>query len=245
MLDEMAPFETAEHWDNAGLMVGDPDQIVHSALVALDPGFDVIRHAIQTGCDLIITHHPLIFRPLVNLDLARPLAKKISMLIKAGISLVSMHTNLDKCASGVADTMAGALGLKDVKADGAMRTGTIAAPVPLAAWIGALPFRGAKVVDAGKDVSFVGMCPGSGMDYWLEAFDMGCDTFVTGDVRYHAAVDARDAGMNVIDLGHFATEEIAIGPVSAMLQEKLQGIEVTGFKGKDVFISQPGKEREY
>jgi len=75
------------------------------------------------------------------------------------------------------------------------------------------------------------------MGLWEEAFRLGCDTFVTGDVRYHDARDAVDAGMNVVDLGHFATEELVVEPLARLLKRQLKGVEVVAFRGKDVFAS--------
>ena len=110
LLDGIAPFDLAEKWDNVGLLVGDAGQEIKKAVISLDPGFDVISKAEETGCDLIITHHPLFIEPLKNLNLKNATALKAGMLLKAGISLVAMHTNLDAAEGGVADVLAQSLG---------------------------------------------------------------------------------------------------------------------------------------
>lgn len=106
VLDGMAPFGTAEPWDNTGLMVGDPLMEVSSILVALDPVTETIEAAVSCGADLIVTHHPLIFSPLKRIDLQENVCRRIGRLIRSSIALVSMHTNLDAARGGVADELA-------------------------------------------------------------------------------------------------------------------------------------------
>ena len=236
VLDTIAPFEGAQEWDNVGLMVGDVESPINSVLVALDPSLEVIHKAKEARIDLILTHHPLILQPIIRIDLQDVIAKKIAMLILTRINLISMHTNLDKAPGGVADELAKRLGLNDVRSDGYMRIGSINKPVPLNDWITALRVRSARLIDTGRDVSMVALCPGSGMEYWKQALSLGCDTFVTGDVRYHAGLDAKEAGMNVVDLGHFGTEEIIVIPLAERLKQELKGVAVHAHQGRDVFI---------
>ncbi len=235
VLDMIAPFEAAEEWDNVGLMVGDPCSEIKSVLVALDPTLEVIEAARETGMDLILTHHPLIFKPISRIDLKDMIAKKIAMLLEARINLVSMHTNLDKAPGGVADELAKMLGLHDISNYGSLRVGSIKMPTPLGGWVHTLPVKSARLIDVGRDVLMVGVCPGSGMDYWQQAREMGCDTFVTGDVRHHAGLDARESSMNVLDLGHFGSEEIIIKPLTERLKQELKGIAVHAYQGRDIF----------
>ncbi len=241
ILDAIAPFHTAEQWDNVGLMVGDPDQEISTVVVALDPSFEAISFARDAGADCIITHHPLFFEPMRCLNLQEGTAKKVSLLVKAGISLLSMHTNLDLAPGGVADVLARELGLEDVQAHGMLRTGTVRGDLALSAWTGTLPFTNIRLCDAKRAVHHVCACPGSGMSSWREALEMGCDTFVTGDVRYHAALDAIEAGMNVIDLGHYGTEKIIVKPFMEKLHNELQGMQVIAYEGGDVFTSIEGE----
>lgn len=235
VLDAIAPFETAEEWDNVGLIVGDSHSTVKSVLIALDPSLEVIHSARDSGIDLILTHHPLIFNPIKQIDLQQLPAKKIAILINSHISLVSMHTNLDKAPGGVADELAKKLELIDVRTYGIMRTGSLSTPVPLKEWISALGIRTARYIDSGPMVSRVALCPGSGMDYWKQAHDIGCDTMITGDVRYHAGLDAKESGLNVVDLGHYATEEIIITPLAEKLHNELNGVEIHAYHVRDIF----------
>lgn len=241
VLNSIAPFDSAEQWDNVGLMVGDPHQEINSILVALDPSHETIEAAQVKGIDLIISHHPLILTPLKRIDLREGLARKIGVLIRSGIALVSMHTNLDAAAGGMADVLAGRLSLQDVKPLGAMRYGTIKEAKPLYSWAKSLPFDTIRIVDAGLPVKNVCACPGSGMGYLNEARSLGCDTLVTGDVRYHAALDAREAGINIVDLGHFPTEQIAIAPFAEKLRRELQVLPIYIHQAKDVFMNIKGE----
>jgi len=188
VLDGIAPFDTAEPWDNTGLMVGDTLREVRSVLVALDPSTEVIHEAEKLGADLIITHHPLIFTPLK-----------------------------------------------------ALRIGKVEQPCSLYAWAASLPFETVRIVDGGRPVKTVCACPGSGMDYLDEAIGRGCDTLVTGDVRYHAGLDAKEAGINVVDLGHFATEEIIIAPLAKRLGSLLPDVTVRAYGARDVFMQIKGE----
>ena len=241
ILDVIAPFETAEKWDNVGLMVGDPSQEITAIVVSLDPSFEAITWAEKHAADCIITHHPLFFEPIRCLNLQENTAKKVSMLLSSGISLVSMHTNLDLAEGGVADVLAQKLSLNNIQKNGVLRTGTVPGDKTLPLWSRGLPFPNSRLVDAGRTVRRVCTCPGSGMDYWRDAYALGCDTFVTGDVKYHAALDAKEAGMNVIDLGHHGTEELIVIPFMEKLQQELPGVYISAYESADVFLSGKGE----
>ncbi len=241
VLDTIAPFHTAEQWDNVGLMVGDPHQEVRSALVALDPSLEVINAAAEAQKDLIITHHPLIFTPLKVVDLREAVSRKIATLIRCSVALVSLHTNFDIAAGGVSDVLAERLSLRDVQSFGPLRTGTVDGEQTLCAWAVDLPFDTVRVADAGRLVKKICMCPGSGMEYIKSAVDMGCDTFVTGDVKYHGALDARESGINIVDLGHFATEQIALVPLTERLRRELPDISIDIYEEQDVFMNIKGE----
>ncbi len=241
-LDRLAPLASAEAWDNVGLMVGDLGSEISSVLVSLDPSLAAIAWARDQAIDLLLTHHPLILHPIRNVRLDEGVGRKIGQLVRAGIALVSLHTNLDAASGGVADTLAERVGLEAIEACGMLRAGRVAAGGALAPWVRSLGFGEARIVDAGRDVKYVAVCPGSGMDAWREALSRGCDTFVTGDVRYHAALDAREAGLNVVDLGHYATEALVCRPLVGTLRGVLAGVDVRVFEGQDVFQSIKDKE---
>lgn len=222
-LETLAPPELKMEWDNVGLLCGDRAAEVTRVLVALDPFEHVCREAAQRGAQLLVTHHPLIFRPLKSVTQDSAVGRSILLLSRHGISAVNAHTNLDIACGGVNDVLARALGLCDIRPIGSenlLRAGVCAPqtlPEFLAQVKSALGCPGLRYVDAGKPVRRVAVGGGSCADEMDEALRAGCDTFVTADVKYNQFWDAQALGLNLIDAGHFATEN----PVVAALAEQL------------------------
>lgn len=222
-LEKLAPPELKMEWDNVGLLCGDRAAEVTRVLVALDPFEHVCREAVQRGAQLLVTHHPLIFRPLKSVTQDNAVGRSILLLSRNGISAVNAHTNLDIACGGVNDVLARTIGLRDIRPIGAenlLRAG-VCAPQELPAFLAqvktALGCAGLRYVDAGKPVRHVAVGGGSCADEMDEALRAGCDTFVTADVKYNQFWDAQALGLNLIDAGHFATEN----PVVAALAEQL------------------------
>lgn len=219
----LAPKELAYSWDNCGLLLGSPRQEVKKVLVALDLFEDVADEAIEVGADLIVTHHPLIFDPLRQITDDTATGRTVMKLIAHNISAVNAHTNLDIAPGGVNDCLADILGLSDVQvigSQGLLRMGltcdknlhTFLARVKNTLGVPALRYAGKSTLCHRVAVGG-GAC---GSD-WAVACEHGCDTFVTADVKYNQFRDAYDAGLTIIDAGHFHTEH----PVCAYLSEKL------------------------
>nr|MBQ8244388.1 Nif3-like dinuclear metal center hexameric protein [Oscillospiraceae bacterium] len=230
-VETLAPRSMKMDWDNVGLNVGHRDKEVKKILVALDPFSHVCREAKDWGADLLVTHHVLIFRPGFVTD-ATAQGRNTLFLIENGIAHINAHTNLDLAPGGVNDCLAARLGLENpqvinpmgVDADGRewglLRCGTVqkqAFPEFLAHVKNALGCEGLRFVDAGKPVRKVASGGGSCCDEMQEAVDAGCDTFVTSDAKYNDFWDAYDLGLNLIDAGHFYTEN----PVTGYLAEKI------------------------
>ena len=233
-IETLAPRSMMMDWDNGGLLCGDPDQPVEKILVALDPFEDVCAEAAQRGAQLIVTHHPLIFRPAKAVTTETAVGRAIRFLIRHDISAINAHTNLDCAPGGVNDVLARRLGLQRVEVlapSGQTEDGTpwgllragIVEPQPLEAFLQtvkqALDCPGLRYVQGSPTVRRVAVGGGACASELMDAFRAGCDTFVTADVRYNQFWDARDLGMNLIDAGHFSTEN----PVCQALGEKLQG----------------------
>ncbi len=204
-LAQVAPPELAAKWDNVGLLV-DAGVAPTGVLFALDITPEVVNEAAALNCHLIVSHHPVIFRPLKQIttqDVAFQLMSK-------KISAICMHTNLDAVDGGVNDVLALLFGLQDAAkfADDCGRIGTIA-PMPSAEF-GALCERvlGAKVkcVDLGNEISRVAVVGGSGGSYLHEAASLGADVLLTGEAGHHDAIDAKRLGINLFVAGHYATE---------------------------------------
>ena len=226
-MDTIAPPYMKMDWDNCGLLCGRKDKEVRKILVALDPFRNVIQEAIDLGADLIITHHPLIFSsPLMAVNEDTETGRCILKLMEHGIAAINAHTNLDLAPGGVNDVLAQTLGLQDIKIInpienyGLLRCGTIAEHT-LAAFLSVvkenLHCDGLRYVNAGKPVRKVAVGGGSCADEMVEALDAGCDTFVTADVKYNQFRTAFELGLNLIDAGHFHTEN----PTMPILAGKL------------------------
>ena len=339
IIGKMAPPGLAESWDNPGLQVGDPTMEISRIMVALDATPIVIQSALSSSCQLLLTHHPLIFKPQKTISTATPQGRSIHAAIRGGLAVACMHTNYDCVNGGLNDVLAGVLGLgscrplrvtgsqelvklvvfvpeehlERVRAEllgygeqlgayrdcsfaapgvgtftsqagshpflgvagvqqrveevrlellldrknlsravktllsahpyeepafdvypllneggttGLGRVGTLPEPVPLALFAERVAEKlrapGLRYVgETGAMVSKVALCSGSGASLMHNAERAGADVLLTGDVKYHEALDARDLGIALIDAGHFPTEIIMVDAVVNRLQEML------------------------
>ena len=230
-VETLAPRSMKMDWDNVGLLCGSRATPVTKVLVALDPFEHVCKEAADWGAEVIVTHHPLIFRPLPNITDETTIGRGIRTLIRHDISAINAHTNLDQAPGGVNDVLAKTLGLADIQVItpcgevdgqpwGLLRMGEVPEQT-LSDFLSAvkenLRCEGLRYVDGGKPVRKVAVGGGACADGYMEALDAGCDTFVTSDCKYNQFWDAHDFGLNLIDAGHFHTEN----PVVAVLAEKI------------------------
>ena len=222
-LNSLFPVATACNFDNPGLLVGDGDSEVKKALISLDCTLKTVELAKAHSCELIITHHPVIFSPLKN----AVAGTVVYELIKSGISVISMHTNLDTGNGGVNDCLCQALGLKNITpytaADGyVLKSGTIS-PISandFAELIKAKLGGRAKYVDGKKPIKTVLVCSGSGGDFIEEAIKGAFDALVTADIKHHQFLIAEDKGISLFDGGHFETEDIVLEPLKELLKKQ-------------------------
>ena len=227
-LDSFAPFDTAEEFDNVGLLLGDPDTEVKHCLIALDVTESVIDEAVEHGCNLIVSHHPVIFHPLRAVESGSLVAR----LIRAGISVISAHTNLDKAPGGVNDALAAALGLQDVQSfegsDGMGRIGTLpeeCEPDAFAHLVKeSLSAAGVRYVGGRRPVKTVAVLGGGGEFALQAALDAGADALVTGEAKHHVLLEADAKGATFIDAGHFDTENVVCPALQQMLKEQFPEI---------------------
>lgn len=213
LMEELAPKNLAESWDNVGLMLGRGSKPVKNILLALDITPEVAEQAIKLKADLIITHHPAIFTKLGSVTDSQWQQELLLTLAEHGIAVYSAHTNLDCAAGGVNDVLASRLKLQDTDilddANGLGRIGVVKETTlaDFAEFVKkALKADYLAVGDAGKRVRRVAVCGGAGSDLIKLALAKGADTFVTGDVKYHSAQEAVFSGLNIIDAGHQPTE---------------------------------------
>lgn len=215
-LKRLAPTELACSWDNVGLLV-DAGRNVTRVLTALDITPAVVAEAADRGCELIVSHHPVIFHPLKTLTAGDVPAR----LLAAGISGICMHTNLDAAEGGVNDTLAAILGIQGAEsfADGCGRIGAVAPTSAealarlCAGRLGTHP----QYVEADHPVTRLAEVSGAGGSYLDEARALGADCLVTGEAAHHIALAARAHGMGLVVAGHWGTEH----PIAAVLAEKL------------------------
>lgn len=219
VLEEMrriAPPELAESWDNVGLLV-DAGRPVDAILTTLDITAPVVEEAVKHRCNLIVSHHPVIFDPIKRVT-AQDLP---ALLLAGGVSAICMHTNLDAAPGGVNDTLAELLGMRDTIpfADGCGRIGTVNATTAkaLAELCQDTLGPGVRYVEADHPVLRLAEVSGAGGSYWKEALELGADCLVTGEANHHVACDAKQRGMGLVAAGHWATER----PVAAVLAKRL------------------------
>lgn len=223
-VETLAPRELKMDWDNVGLNCGSRSTPVTKIMVALDPFEHVCQEAAQWGADLLVTHHPLIFRPIPMVTDDAAITRGLMELVRHNISHICAHTNLDCAPGGVNDTLAATLGLKNTEPLGAyggmMRCGEVPEQ-SLAAFLAFVKEKlhcdGLRYCDGGKPVHKVAVGGGACSDGLYDAVLAGCDTFITADVKYNNFWDAKEQGLSLIDAGHFATEN----PVVAVLAEKI------------------------
>lgn len=236
-IEVLAPRELKMDWDNVGLNCGSRNAEVTKILVALDPFEHVCAEAAQWGADLLVTHHPLIFRPIPMVTDDAAITRGLMTLIRHDISHICAHTNLDCAEGGVNDALAKVLELKNVEKLGAyggmMRCGEVPEQT-LTDFLGFVKDKlhcdGLRYCDGGKPVRKVAVGGGACSDGLYDAICAGCDTFVTSDVKYNNYWDAKEQSLSIIDAGHFHTEN----PVVSVLAEKLQA----AFPEIEVKISQ-------
>ena len=254
-IDSIAPFVTQMDFDNAGLLVGRSRAQVDKVLVALDITAEVIREALDLGVQLIVAHHPVIFHPLKAITDGDPTGEKVLALAEHGIAAICAHTNLDAARDGVNDRLAQALGLSEIgqlhqdgvdewgRPYGIGRVGVLNTnrPVDTAAFAAMVKQKlgaaSVRYTDAGKDVCRVAVGGGSCGSMLSDAVAAGCDTFVTADVKYDVFLEAKELGINLLDAGHFSTENVVVAPLARGLQEAFPElcVYVSGVHG-EVFV---------
>ena len=259
LLNTIAPFNIAEDWDNSGLQVGNSDWEVKRVMIGLDVSLPLITAAKEGNCDLVLTHHPLMIHPEKSIDFNKMPGSAIEMAARHRISIVSAHTNLDKAVDGLNDYFASRMGLKNTIAllmdppssmptdemIGIGRIGYLSSPMALKQLVRQikeiLGLRHVRVTgDMALPVTMVAICTGSGgslMDVFLRS---SADVYITGDIKYHEARSVEESAKGLIDVGHFASEHMAVDLLADKLGQAIQaaGVNVqikTFKKEKDPF----------
>ncbi len=243
-LEDWAPPASAQSYDNVGLQVGNPASSVRKALLALDMTPDVLGEATAAGASLVITHHPLIFKPLRELTSRSFVSNLALRLAETRTALYSIHTNLDAASGGVSFALGERLGLRGLtflepfdeegRATGMGAVGSLDAPMLLEDFLarvserlsaGALRYAG----DPDATVLRVAVCGGAGADFVDRALAAGADAYVTSDVKYHQYFDVLDVQgrpqMAFIDAGHYETEAMTVDVLRERLARQFPAVD--------------------
>lgn len=234
--DEIIPIENSEDWDNSGEQIKFSSEVVNRVLTTLEVTNEVIDEAISKKCNLILSHHPLVFSNINTISDEHPKQKMIMKLISNKISVYSAHTNYDISEGGTSDYLTKQFDLNEVgvipDTDGFAMQGMLKAEmkleefIKLACEVTNTPINEVRFTGhRGKNISKVGLCAGSGSEFLSNAFNAGCDVFVTGDVKYHTAQDSLELGIPVVDMGHFHTEKSFADQATKIYGSKINSIE--------------------
>jgi len=241
VMETIAPLSLSESWDNPGLLIEPETSQIESVLVAMDCTMEVVQEAIERKVDLVLTHHPLFFRPVKQIYHSRPDTAAAYKLIRHGIGLYAAHTNLDSVCGGVNDALCERLGVGDVRAllapdeplseqtQSLGRIGTLAEPMELKAFAAhCRDALHAAVRYCGRDdqvIRRVAVLGGAGGDFIVQAKQAGADVLVTGEVKHNQALDARFIGIGVVEAGHYETERPVLEDLISSLQRELNGLQ--------------------
>ncbi len=234
-IEKLAPVSLAEVWDKVGLQIGDPAAPVHRVVVALDVDDRVVTLALERGAEMIVAHHPLIFRPLTQIRYDQSAGHLLQRLVQNNLAVYAAHTNLDNAAGGVSAVLAGRLGLserqvlKPLASDtGLGQLGWLPADLRLVDFANlvkdSLGLDTVRVSgDLSRPVRCVAVCGGSGADLIQKAAEAGADVLVTGDLRYHETQDGLALGLALVDAGHAGTEQPVVPFLAQYLRDQMSG----------------------
>lgn len=230
-LNNLAPFENSLSFDNTGLLIGDPEIEVKKAILSLDITSKVIDEAKKTGANLIITHHPIIFKPLKNLSFNNVASK----MIINNINAICAHTNLDVAPKGVNFELAQKLKLSNLKPLAYEENKPMGFVGDIEKEMNCKEFAefvktnlncfGLRYTNINKTIKKVGICSGSGGCFVREAKKQECDAFVTGEIKHSDILSANEMDLMIVDAGHYKTENVIIKPLSDELKKQFPNLE--------------------
>jgi dinuclear metal center YbgI/SA1388 family protein len=247
VVETLWPIAGAESWDAVGLLSGDPAQPVRRIRLAVDAVLDTVDEAVESGCDLLLVHHPLLLRGVTSVAETRYKGAVLARLIRAGCALLAAHTNADVVHEGTSSVLAAHLGLVESRpivpsaadaATGLGRIGRLATPITLGTLArtlaGVLPATAQGVRVAGEydhAVTTVALCAGAGDSLLGHPDVVASDVYITSDLRHHPASEAREnarvaGGPALIDVSHWASEWLWLEVAARQLREALPGVDV-------------------
>ena len=249
-LEELSPVSYAEDWDNVGLIVGRRDKEVRKIYIAVDPTDEVIQKAVEVSADMIITHHPLLFKGIKKVNSENFISRRVLRLARHDISYYAMHTNFD--VMGMADAAADEIGLKrrsvlsvtyedDIAKEGFGRVGRLPVVMSLRECAEhvkrSFHLKYVKVYgDPDSDLETAAICPGSGKSMIGDAIKAGADVYITGDIDHHNGLDCVAQGLMVIDAGHYGIEKIFIDYIKQYLKREFPDLAVYTHRYAEPFM---------
>ncbi len=226
-------------WDNTGFQIGNEDKKVNKILISLDLDNNVLEKAIKEKYDMIINHHPIIFKAIKSITTNNYKEKLLYDLIRNDIVVYNAHTNLDQAKNGVSHQLAKCVGIRESEVlhytdentkYGYGQVGNIR-EIDLIDYIDDIK-TGLNVEDLivygdlKRNISRVAVCGGAGSDFIYDAYKSGADVYITGDVKYHEAQLALEYGLTIIDAGHYHTEKIILPVIQKHIKENLGDLSV-------------------
>ncbi len=234
IVDGLAPFSLAESWDHSGLRLGDAEDEIRAVALALDPSPEAVKKAASLDCNLLLTHHPLMFLPQENMVCDRLDTKAVAAAFSSGVNVLSCHTNFDNARGGVNDTLADLAGLTDVeplvpsqdpRGFGMGAVGNVEKYGPeefcsrvSAAW----NLSGYRLVGVRKEIKRVALCGGAGGSLWKGAREKGAELYITADLRYNDCLDVVDAGLSLMIVDHGEMENPPLANFAKILAGQLE-----------------------
>lgn len=234
IIESVAPRRQQEGWDNSGLQVGDSNRDIHSVLLSVDVSEAVVAEAIRVGCDLIVSHHPLLFHGLKHVTGSTPQERCVAAAIRHDIAIYSSHTSMDKALRGVSGRMAAQLGLKDIRIlvpdagdaqVGLGVIGTLPQPMLWSGWLRHVQqVFGADYVrytePTKPTIQRVALCGGAGAEFLPNAIEAGADTYLSADMKYHD-MQAAAGQIMAVDIDHWVSEHFTRDIFAELLQGKV------------------------
>ncbi|MCU0716079.1 MAG: Nif3-like dinuclear metal center hexameric protein [Pirellula sp.] len=240
-LDQIAPLKTAEDWDNVGLLLGDPNDSVSNVMTCLTVTDCVLAEAIEAGVDLLITHHPIPFKPLKRITSDTTTGRLLLTAARNRIAIYSPHTAWDNADEGINQQLASTLSLTRVqplvrnassdKAEGCGRMGQFESPTTIAsirqtllAGVPNMQWRSTHQEEL--PIRTLGIICGSGGSFVAAAQKAGCEALLTGEATYHQCLEGESLGVALLLMGHFASEAFAMKKLAAMIAASFPDLSV-------------------
>lgn len=238
IIESAAPLRWQEAWDNSGLQVGEPNAEIHKALLTTDVTEDVVSEAIMQHCDLIVSHHPLLFKGLKSITGRTPQERIVRDAILHGIAIYSAHTSMDSAPEGVSGRMARIIGLTDCRilcpqtdretgmTYGLGIIGRLEQAMPLSDLMRYVRERFEApmlryVGDPKQRIQTLALCGGAGAEFTDEAIRQGADAYLTADMKYHTMLDAKGR-IALIDMDHWVSEHFTRDIFGELLDGKVE-----------------------